>query len=123
MELRTKVMSLIRRWIFKPATTEKEGSCHYKDVKSQPQLAKSDIQKKLKVGRLYVVESLAGSYKWLLFQCQQLQAAKRLHSCWFYNGNINVVLQEKGARNHVTPGGPSQAASLNGRGTEGHSCH
>ena len=71
-------------------------------VKSRSQLANKDTQLKLKIGRVFVVESLAGALKWLLFQCRQLQAAKRINSCWFYNGNINVVLEEKGDRNHIS---------------------
>ena len=70
-------------------------------VKSRVKLANSVTQKKLNIGRVYIVESLAGVYKSLLYQCHRLKAAGNIHDCWFFNGNINVVLEEKGSRNHI----------------------
>ena len=71
-------------------------------VKSRPKLANSETQTKLKVGRVYIVESLAGAYKSLLYQCQQLKSAGRISACWFFNGNINVQVEEKGTREHIS---------------------
>ena len=50
---------------------------------------------------MYLVKSLAGAYNHLLYQCQKLKAAGNLHDCWFFNGNINNVLEEKGDRHHI----------------------
>ena len=71
-------------------------------VKSRSKLANADIQRALKIGRVFIVESLAGTYKSLLYKCQRLKATKRIHDTWFFNGNINVVLQEKGERHHIS---------------------
>ena len=45
-------------------------------IKSRPKLANKATQEKLKIGRVYIVESLAPQYKWLLFKCQQLKATE-----------------------------------------------
>ena len=70
-------------------------------IKSRPNLTKSSVHKKLKIGRVYLVESLAGPYKVLLYQCQQMKAAGKLNDCWFFNGNINIQLVEDGTKQHV----------------------
>ena len=71
-------------------------------VKSRVKLAKPEVQQTLKIGRIYLVESLAGPYKFLLYKCQQLKIAQRIHDCWFFNGNINVVLENGGDRHHIS---------------------
>ena len=70
-------------------------------IKSRTKLATKDIQTKLKMGRVYIVESLAGAYKPLLYKCQKLKSAGRIHDCWFFNGNINVVKEADGDRHHI----------------------
>ena len=70
-------------------------------IKSRNKFANPDTKRNLNIGRIYVVESLAGPYKYLLYQCQQLKAGGAIHDCWFFNGNINVVLVEKGERHHI----------------------
>ena len=70
-------------------------------IKSRSKLSNKDTQTKLQIGRVYIVESMAGPYKRLLFKCQQLKSAGSIHDCWFFNGNINVVLEEKGDRHHI----------------------
>ena len=52
-------------------------------VKSRGKLASKDTQKKLGTGRMYIVESLAGPYKVLLWKCQQLKSAGVIKDCWF----------------------------------------
>ena len=49
-----------------------------------------------------IVESLAGPYKVLLWKCQQLKSAGVIKDCWFFNGNINIVIKEKGERHHIS---------------------
>ena len=71
-------------------------------VKSRGKLADKTTQQELNIGRVFIVESLAGPYKGLLYKCQRLKAVGRVHDAWFYNGNINVVLVEKGARHHIS---------------------
>ena len=61
-----------------------------------------ETQRTLKIGQIYAVESLAGSYKSLLYKCQQLKAAGRIFACWFFNGNINIQMEEKGTREHIS---------------------
>ena len=45
---------------------------------------------------------MAGPYKRLLYQCQQLKAAGKIHNCWFFNGNINAQMEDKGTREHIS---------------------
>ena len=71
-------------------------------IKSRVNLASKSTQLALKIGRVFVVESLCGEYKRLLYRCQRLKAVGRIHDAWFFNGNINVVLVEKGDRHHIS---------------------
>ena len=71
-------------------------------INTRKKLANKDVQQSLQIGRLYMVESLAGPYKPLLFKCQQLKAAGCVFACWFFNGNINVQLVDKGTKEHIS---------------------
>ena len=70
-------------------------------IKSRTKLAKDEVQKRLKIGRIFIVESMAGPYKRLFYQCQKLKSAGHIQDCWFYNGTINVVLVANGDSEHI----------------------
>ena len=71
-------------------------------VKSRTKLANQVTQQNLNIGRVFIVESLSGLYKFLLYRCQRLKAEKKIFDTWFFNGNINVLLVDKGERHHIS---------------------
>ena len=71
-------------------------------VKSRTKLANQVTQQNLNIERVFIVESLSGPYKFLLYRCQRLKAEKKIFDTWFFNGNINVLLVDKGERHHIS---------------------
>ena len=58
---------------------------------------KKNELKELHIGEsFYLIDSMCTENHNLFHKCHQLENAKRIHSCWFFNNVINVRLIDKG---------------------------
>ena len=47
-------------------------------------------------GKLFVIESMSNENQQLVYKCQQLKSASKIHFPWFFNSVVNLKLTEHG---------------------------
>lgn len=67
-------------------------------INQRKKLKGADLKSHGVKGKLFINESMAPAFKSIDWKCRQLQKAKAIKDCWFFNGNYNIILSEGGEK-------------------------